>query len=250
MIALDIHVENLKEKDFENGNKKRIIEEILEHNVPVALSFSPWQEPIWGEQNLELFELFKKAVKRENSVLGQQGLNHKCCYGHETADPWHENYCLYRKSLSYEQQNEFMKKGKNRLEELFEKEVDLYTPPNHQFDDTTLKVAADLRYKFFADKAMISLQPYRAGNMLVIPERDLESGRFDCDAVYIHYDEIDKAKENYKRAIESAVSLRELEPEDVSELTKKVNRVLKHSYKYLRDFRRAGRKLAGKGRFL
>jgi len=246
MIALDIHVENLNPKDFFNGDKTKIISDILEDNIPVALSFSPWQEPIWKDQNPVLFELFKEAVNRENSVLGQQGLNHKCKYGHTLADPWHENYCLWNEKLNYDQQIDFMTKGKNRLEEIFEKEVELYVPPNHQFDKTTLEVAADMGYKLFADKAMISLKSYKFGNMLIVPERDLEDGKFDCDAVYIHYDEIDIVRDNYDEVVGNVIPLRYLNSKEVSKYSIKVNDILKYSYKFLRDGRRTMRKFSGK----
>lgn len=242
-IALDIHVENIKERDFEGGNKKKIIEEILEKNIPVALSFSPWQEPIWKDQNPELFELFKIAVNRDNSVLGQQGLSHKCKYNHRFVDPWHENRCLYGNRFDYDEQKNFMKEGKGRLEKLYEKEVELYAPPNHQFDDNSLVAAADLRYKFFADKAVIALKSYKFGKMIVVPERDLEDWKFDCDMAYIHYDEIDGVRENYNRALENSASLKDLQPGYAKEYRVKLNEVIKYSYKFLRDGRKAYKKL-------
>ncbi len=246
-IALDIHVENLKEKDFEEGNKKKIIEEILEKNIPIALSFSPWQEPIWKDQNPELFELFKVAVNRENSVLGQQGLSHKCRYKHRFVDPWHENYCLYGKELSYAEQNDLMSRGKSRLESIFEKKVELYASPNHQFDDTSLEVAANQKYSYFVDKAMIAIRPYKFGNMLVVPERDLEDGKFDCAGVYIHYDEIDKVRNNYNNVLERAMSLGNLQPENVDEYKIKLNKIMKHVYKFLRDLKKIPKKLTRTG---
>jgi len=243
MAALDIHVENLKEKDFEGGNKIRIIKEIIEKNIPVALSFSPWQEPIWKDQNPEIFELFKITVQRNNSVLGQQGLNHKCKYLHKLADPWHENYCIWNEKLNYEEQRDFMLKGKEKLENLFSKDVELYAPPNHQFDETTLEAAVNLGYKFFADKAMIFLKPYKFSNMLVVPERDLEDGKFDCASVYIHYDEIDGVRDNYNKALENAASFKDLQPENAGEYKIKLNEVMKYSYKFLRDGRKVYKKL-------
>ncbi len=240
--GLNIHVEALNDKDFGQGNKLKIVEYLLENKIPHALSFSPWQEKVWKYENPELFELFKNSIRRGNT-LGQQGLTHKCRYEHKLIDPWHENKCLYGRSFSFEDQLDIMKRGKDKLESLFEKPVELYIPPNHQFDENTIGAAANLGYKFLSDKAMIPIMPYKYGGILIVPERDLEEGKFDCGAVYIHYDEINKVKTSYSLALDKAVSFRDLKFENPGEYRIKLNEVLKRTYKYIRDGRKIIRKV-------
>ncbi len=245
--ALDIHVEGLNENNFENGDKIRIIQEILEKNIPVAFSFSPWQEPIWREANPIFFELAKFAVKREGSFLGQQGLNHKCIHNHRFADPWHENYCIWKGKINSLKQFEFMQRGRDILEKLFDKIPEFYAPPNHYCDRTTLEIANVIGYKFCADKAMIELKPYKFGNMLVVPEGNLEKGQiWGRAAIYIHYDRIDRSRENYNKILYNIISMDELEPDRVSYSKKKLNSIIKYSSKIARDIRRTARILVGK----
>lgn len=242
MIALDIHVEGLNVKDFENGVKSKNMEYLLQKSIPHALSFCPGQSKIWNDQNPELFELFKESVRRAYNVLGQQGMTHKCKHEHKWADPWHENYCLWKRQLSRQEQKDFMERGREQLEKIFGVIPDLYAPPNHYFDETTLEIAAEMGYLFFSDKAMIPLAPYRNTSFTIIPERDLEKGKFDCKAVYIHYDEIDEVKDLFLYATDQAVSLRDLKAHHVPLWKIKLNEKLKYTYKIARDIKRTIRK--------
>ena len=45
-------------------------------------------------------EVIRESLKNYRSLLGQQGLTHKCKKSHSTADPWHENYCLWERKPS------------------------------------------------------------------------------------------------------------------------------------------------------
>ena len=54
MTALDIHIEGLNVKDFENSDKSKNIKYLLHESISHALSFCPGQSNVWKEQNPEL----------------------------------------------------------------------------------------------------------------------------------------------------------------------------------------------------
>ncbi|MEW6062806.1 MAG: hypothetical protein AB1571_00335 [Nanoarchaeota archaeon] len=90
-------MENFKEKHFS-------IVEKLANRGPIAISIAPYQIPQIKDN---LLKKIKEILSKDGTILGQQGLNHRCkkCIKYfkyfETKgkvygiDPWHENYCLW-----------------------------------------------------------------------------------------------------------------------------------------------------------
>jgi len=231
---LNIHLEGMDD----NGEK---LKEILDQDMPVAISIAPEtfrKEGIYKNQYpylLRYTDLIGEIVSRNGSVLGQQGNLHKCKYPHRFADPWHENFCLYGKDLTGDEQRELMGKGKETLLKLFGKSPELYVPPNHMFDLTTIKVAGDMDYDFFAERGIVLNEPYKMGGMIILPETKFsELG----DIKYVHYDEIEKNR-NYFEAIMKksgfssldSIETREVSPELCTDNLIKIRR-----RKFLRDF--------------
>jgi hypothetical protein len=238
-IAINIHIEGLNQNRFENGDNSSILQSLLDNKTPVALSFSPWQEFIWKNENPEFFNIAKKVLEINGNVLGQQGLNHKCKNKHMYADQWHENRCLWRPRLSYREQKEFMLEGRARLSNVFNKMPELYVPPNHYFDNTTLEVASDMGYRFFSEISAIPLKPFRVENMLVVPEGNLKMGNvLGRKAIYIHYDEIESCRVLFDSISNSSIPLNSISPERYSSSRWLLNEFLKYSRKYLRDTNR------------
>jgi len=236
MTILDIHVEGIEPKDFPEGNVNQPLKNILMFKVPVVLSLPSWMEDYWlrEKNNLELIELVKEAVIRPGSALGQQGNLHKCHHPHKLVDPWHENSCIWRSSPSRQQQEELMKRGRERLEKLIGITPIVYCPPNHQFNRDTLEVAERTGYHFFTDRAMISLKPYNLGSMIIVPEADLDRKRLKTSMVYIHYDEIERIGNRYGEAVRDSEPL-VINPRRVSKSRITLNRALKTGYKIARD---------------
>lgn len=234
MKLLDIHLEGMDD----SGEKlKRIIDE----NILCAISICPEtlrERGIYSKQYPYLpkrLDLIGEVVSKSGNILGQQGNMHKCKYSHRFADPWHENYCLYNKSLSEDEQRDLMEKGRETLIKLLGKTPELYAPPNHMFDLTTLKVAIDMGYGYFAERGIKVDMPYKLGNgrLIVLPETKFsEKG----DIKYIHYDGIEKNKRYFEEII------RNLEPfsktikiEEASPEARTENLVAIRKKKFLRD---------------
>ena len=263
MVVVDIHLEGLKRSHFRNGNVGARFRQILDNDIPVAVSPSlrSYLRGQWDE-NPEIIELVREIVKRKGSVLGQQGLTHICSYKHDFVDPYHEFYCLWTgplpigRKISKNKQKEWMEEGRNRLEKLFGVNPELFVPPNHYFDETTLEAALELGYRFFADKAVSNFTPYSFGRynfgeykkLIVVPEGNLCEGGFSGSAAHIHYDEIDSFSDNYDWAIKEASSLLDVKPLDVSYISIKFNNLRKYARKRARDMVRATEKIIGKAR--
>lgn len=203
---LDIHLEGMDD----NGEK---LKRILDENIPIAISVCPEtlrEGGIYSKQYPYLpkfIDLIGKIVSRRGDILGQQGNIHKCKYKHRFADPWHENYCLYNKPLSADEQRDLMEKGRETLVKLLGKSPEMYVPPNHLFDFITLKIANEMRYPFFIIKGVKTDEPLLYENddinTLVLPERKIsEKGYFH----YIHYDEIKKNPEDFEKVVRNARS--------------------------------------------
>ncbi len=254
MVAVDIHLEGLKKSHFVKGDVEARFRQILEENIPVVVSpaLRSYDHGQWDEHP-EIIDLVGMIVKREGSVLGQQGLTHLCANRHDFVDPYHEFHCLWTgpfpigRKFSKDKQKEWMKIGRERLEKLFGVSPELFVPPNHYFDDTTLEAASELGYKFFADKLVTNFRPYIFSELVVVPEGNLcreEGGRM----AYIHYDEIDSFSESYDRVIKGSSSLSEVIPADVSYASIKLNSFVKNAKKRIRDMTRARERVMGKAR--
>jgi len=210
MKFLDIHLEGMDDA----GEK---LKRILEENIPVAISVCPGtlrERGIYSEQYPYLpkhLDLIGEVVSRRGNILGQQGNMHKCKHAHRFVDPWHENYCLYHRPISTEEQRELMEKGKETLIKLLGKSPEMYAPPNHLWDFITLKIANVMQYPFFAIRGVKTNEPLlyeRDGvNTLVLPEVKInENGHFH----YIHYDEIEKNQEAFEGVLKNARSFRNI----------------------------------------
>ena len=244
--TLNIHHEGVNLKNFPNGDVSYYFREILDNNLPVAISPSlhNYKTRQWdSREGREALELIKEIVKRPNSILGQQGYTHKCKYNHTFADPWHEFYCLWGKRISKEEQREWMKRGRDELEKLIGVTPELCSPPNHYFDRTTLDVAESLGYKYFSNQAVIPLKPHKFGKMLIVPEGNLVRKEIkDRDVVYVHTDQIYAHEEDFNNIIENIISIKELKYNPVSGEDINLNEKLKYRKKRMRDFIKALRR--------
>ena len=249
MPALNIHHEGINPRNFPNGDVSYYFRDILLRDIPVTISPSlhNYKAGQWNsKEGQKSLELIREIVKRPNSLLGQQGYTHKCKYNHFLVDPWHEFRCLWRKRISRAEQVEWVKRGREELEILIGATPELFSPPNHYFNETTLEVADALGYKFFSDQAITPLKPYPFGNMLVVPEGNLARKETEGrDAVYVHTDQIFQDAEtivNYREVINKATSMRDLMPYRVSEDEIKLNEELKYQRKRMRDITKAPRR--------
>ena len=118
MVVLNIHLEGIERDRFKDQDIIARLREISERGLPVALSLPPFLEQYWLEKCPELIELVKHLVTKKQSVLGQQGNLHKCKYPHKHVDPWHENYCLWRKHLPAEEQKDLMERGRRAIRKI------------------------------------------------------------------------------------------------------------------------------------
>jgi len=132
-------------------------------------------------------ELLKKGC-----ILGQRGNLGICKYEHKDTEPWHENVCLHNPSLSFDEQLDLMKKGKEKLKETFGK-VGVYCPINHLYDVNTIKASQVLKYKYFMDLNLQGLMPYENNGLIVLPEAKLGvEGAERSSLVYTHYGDFQK----------------------------------------------------------
>lgn len=237
MAVLNIHLEGIEKQFFRNQDVQLRLFELLNRDIPAVLSLPPWMEDYWKKTNPGVIDLARVVVKSPGSFLGQQGEFHQCGNAHTIADPWHENYCFYGKGLSHSEQRFFMERGRDRLEKLMGIRPVMYVPPNHQFDQTTLEVAEDMGYRYFADLALLPVKPYYFGSMLVVPEAPIRKGMFSFGN-YIHYDEIDRNGANYQKALEIATPLSLLGGRESPDPLWAANRAIKTSYKVVRDVKR------------
>ena len=206
---LNIHLEAMDDK----GEK---LKRILAEDIPCAISIAPEtlrEKGIYSEQYPYLpkyIDLIAEIVNKPGNILGQQGNIHKCKHRHRVTDPWHENFCLYNKPLSVDEQREIMQKGSETLLKLLGKKAEKYTTPNHQSDFKTLDAACEEGYPFFAIRGLKVLNPllfkistHHSHNLLVIPEVKLgQQGHF----FYVHYDRIEKNKQAFEEVVKNANS--------------------------------------------
>ena len=247
MHILDIHHEGINKENFPNLDPSYYFKIILDRNIPVIISPSlhNYNQGQWNsKKGQEALELIKEIVKRDNSVLGQQGYSHKCKYNHVFADPWHEFYCLWNKSIDIDEQEELIKRGKGELEKLIGVTPNLFAPPNHHFDESTLEVAHELAYKFFTDQAVIPLRTYQFGNMLVIPEGNLRRNEYiGRDAVYIHTDQINESERLFYDIIKRTNPVKELKASKISLKKINLNQRKKYRRKAFRDITKFSKRL-------
>lgn len=247
MAALNIHHEGLNPNSFPNKDQTYYFRQILEKNIPVVISpcLNNYKRGDWDSKGgVEALELAREIVKREGSVLGQQGYTHKCKYEHKFVDPWHEFYCLWRKRISRVEQKEWMKRGREELEKLMGKTPELFVPPNHYFDETTLAVAEELGYNYFTNQAVIHLKPYKFGDMIVVPEGNLVRDEIEGRAVvYVHTDQIYSNEDTYRNVLDDINSIKDIKPQFVARDERELNEKLKYRRKRMRDFVKMPRRI-------
>lgn len=234
MPTLNIHLETFDKESFDRL-------ESLASKGPIAISIAPYQVSRMSPYQIEKL---RQILSQEGYVLGQQGLNHKCTKcaefhrektGKEVTkagiDPWHENYCLWFGQISAKEQEEFMKEGRKQLKEIFLKEPELYVPPNHYFDLTTVKVAKKLGYKWLSDRALLPLRRYLLEKIIIIPESEPEISK--NNQFYIHADRWEGNLDNIvARGIESYTNV---QPKSNEKSMLEKNRELKMRRKIARD---------------
>ncbi len=247
MRFLDIHLEYCDD----NGRR---LEKIAEFGKPFGISVVPvlllpehesFKNGIYPSDYYypdRIVDILRELAKEDFVVFGQQGFAHYCteCLKTEFKDGgkrefkrdlWHENSCFYKKEKSVEEQIEFMKKGKEVIEDKLKVSPLIYCPPNHMFDNNTKTAAEELGYEFFAVKGILSLAPYREGKLKILPERKVwQNG----DVFYTHYDQMNEEFCKYLRIIESSTLILD---DFFSDKTSKawLNEKLISVYKTLRD---------------
>jgi peptidoglycan/xylan/chitin deacetylase (PgdA/CDA1 family) len=232
MVFIDLHYENPKETES--------LEMLLEKEVPFALSLTPTQT---AQYPLKVLDLLREAAQRNNIVIGHQGKTHWCLHTkkHRIIDPCHENFCFYNK-ITRNEQEKIMRDGKELLANLLEREPELYVPPNHLYDENTIKIADKLNYGFFADNGIVMHEPYKRFGLIILPESESPKRRI----IYLHNDSLPK---NFPEIIEKAEDFRNIgahisRPSDyidnafVEYGKFKLNTFFKHARKRLRDLKR------------
>lgn len=193
----------------------------------------------------EIVDVLKSLVKyKPNVTFGQQGFLHYCpdCYekfiknggreGKGWPDPWHENKCLYGKTKSVDEQAEMMSKGKKIIEDVLEVSPIIYATPNHQYDNNTKIASEQIGYRFFADRAILNILPYKEGNLIILPERDLgQRGQ----VFYTHYDRMKENFWDYIELLDESTSLGEIALSEKSKFKTALNYWLLTKRKQLRD---------------
>ncbi len=239
-MILNIHLEYCDDK----GKRLEKITKIGKpfNIIPIPILFQPENEVFRnGVYPSDYFYPEKitgllKELSQEDCVnFGQQGLMHYCkdCFKQkEKKDPWHENVCLYKKSLSAEEQMKFMKEGKKILENNLKTSPTIYVAPNHQFDKNTKIAAQELGYKYFVTRGLINLSPYEEDNLIILPEREL---RENGEIFYTHYDEMKNNFEGYLELIKNSESLEKIELSKKQKIKVNLNDMLLIAKKRLRD---------------
>ena len=232
MVILDIH--------YEGRRKDQSLEDLIKYG-PIAISIVPYQIDHFPED----IEKLKDALGIPGNLLGQQGMNHYCRYNHklfnrDIVDPWHENYCLYGRSIPKSEQKDFMERGKDVLGKRLGVEPLIYTPPNHLYDESTLEAAEELGFKYFTDTNIVGLRPYRNGKLVIVPELKFNPKNLDFDdeeVIYIHFkDYPEELRELLKKELKS---FNNIIPQKIPVKTIEWNRILEHGYKYIKDIKRA-----------
>ena len=195
----------------------------------------------------EILGLTKELAKESNISFGQQGFSHYCrdCYKTEIKtdepgrkfrhDPWHENKCLYGMERSVKTQKTIIDLGKKVIQDILNVLPILYVPPNHQYDVNTKIAAKELGYKYFGDRGIINVHPYRENELIILPERDLgQKG----EIFYTHYDEMKNNFEEYLELIKNSESLENIELFKKSEIKIGLNYKLLLGRKRIRDLKK------------
>jgi len=179
--------------------------------------------------------LLNELSKEKYIGWGQQGFSHYCpeCFREKNKkDAWHENRCLHGPKKSVEEQIEIMKKGKNVIEDVLNVSPTIYVAPNHQFDENTKVAAKELGYKYFADRGIINVSPYRENGLIILPERDLgQKG----EVFYTHYDRMKDNLKEYIELIENSEPLENIKLSKKPKIKAVLNNRLLVGRKRLRD---------------
>lgn len=194
----------------------------------------------------EIVDVLKSLVKHNpNVTFGQQGFLHYCtnCYekfmknggrkGKGWPDPWHENKCLYGRTKSINEQIEFMSKGRKVIEDVLGVSPIIYIAPNHQYDKNTKKAVEELKYKYFGDRAILNILPYKEGNLIILPEK--EELKKNAEIFYTHYDRMKENFLDYLELLNRSTSLGDITLSEKPKFKTALNYQLLTKRKQLRD---------------
>lgn len=180
-----------------------------------------------------------RNLLKKGCLLGQRGYVGRCKYAHEDkTDPWHENFCLYNPTISFEEQLEFMEKGKKYFVENFGKEPDVYAPINHLYDTNTLLAVRSLKYGFFMDKNFFGLGMYSNQGVVIMPEAKIGEEEAERSiGVYCRLDKLNEKKVSDFLDDKELILPFEINSEVVDEKLLMKNEIQKRIRKLERDFR-------------
>ncbi|MDP4012962.1 MAG: hypothetical protein Q8R00_05155 [Candidatus Nanoarchaeia archaeon] len=235
MTSLNIH---LHEFDSQNkGGIEKLIE--LASLGPITISLAPLhlREERYDKNFLSLI---KGIVNQKGNSLGQRGDTNFCVRKyHKRLDKFHENRCPYSlRKNPLEVQFAFMERGKNNLVGTFDKEPEIYTPPNHFYDEDTIKAAKQLDFTHFSVYDVLGIKPSYKKSMTFVPERSCHLPRlFDRlskpYAIHTHLGHLIQHWNKFK--ILELESLQALKPNKSFFVKRVTNSLLKYTLKYWRD---------------
>lgn len=133
-----------------NENLIKLIDIFISHEVPIHLAVIP------QKLTLECRDFLLKKIKDHGGTLleiGQHGKNHTD-YSRSQ-----DNFGKYEfgENRSYKQQKEDIAKGRKILTDHFNKNIDIFTPPWHGFDENTLRILAEQNFETISAEREINL---------------------------------------------------------------------------------------------
>ncbi|MGD0335606.1 MAG: asparagine synthase-related protein [Candidatus Omnitrophota bacterium] len=142
-------------------NLKKLLEIFISAKVPIHLSIIP--DKVTNECR---GFLVNNIVKQKGLIeIGQHGFSHRNYSNSEDKRSKYE----FGIGRTYLQQKEDICKGKNILENYFEKKISVFTPPWHRYDRNTLRCAAEegISYISVNHKSQITDRVSGVGTILV-----------------------------------------------------------------------------------
>ncbi len=126
-----------------------LLELLEEYDVKSTFAVIPKRESEWKDETIDIIREISK--KHE---IASHGLTHKCnllpepeysskrrvlIHHRKHDDPFHEFVCLDYGPINVEIQAEWLMKSKEILEKLFKTKITSFVPPQHLYDNNTLK---------------------------------------------------------------------------------------------------------------
>ena len=131
-----------------------------------------------------------------------------------------------------------MEMGKNNLVEAFDKEPKIYTPPNHFYDNNTIKSAKQLGFRYFSVYDTLGIKPTSDKEIIFIPERPCHLPRFldrlstPC-AILTHLGHLTQHGDYFKEL--KLESIQNLQINGTFFVKRASNSLIKYGLKYWRD---------------